>query len=283
MSLGIAGWVALGAGAFLAFLWLMQERMTFHPSRLVETTPAAFGLLHDEVRIHAPDGPLITGWWVPGPPGSPAILFLHGNAGNVSHRLFQLRQLHEAGLGVLLIDYRGYGESTGSPTEAGLKRDARASWDHLTGRLGQSASRTILYGESIGTAPALSLARDLAASGAPAAGIVLEGAFTSALDVARRAFPFLPLSWVLRLEMDNLGAIRQVRLPVLFIHGSRDEIVPLRMGRALYEASASREKEFLEVPGAMHNTVWSTSPDAVREKVRAFALAVAVARNQTGS
>ncbi len=273
VALGFAGWLALGGGALLLLLWAMQERMTFHPSPIIEATPATFRLTHEDVRIQAPDGPVLAGWWVPGQGSSPVILFLHGNAGNVSHRLFQVRQLHEAGLGLLLLDYRGYGESTGTPTEAGLRIDARAAWDHLTGRLGVPPGRVLLYGESIGSTPALGLALELQGGGAAPAGIILEGAFTSALDMARRAFPFLPMSWILRLKMDNLEAVRRVKLPILFLHGTKDEIVPFTMGRSLYEASASPSKDFFEIPGAMHNSVWTTARDAVRERVRDFALA----------
>ncbi len=273
MALGLAGWLVLGGGALLLLLWSMQERMTFHPSPVIEATPAAFRLTHEDVRIQAPDGPVLAGWWVPGPPSSPVILYLHGNAGNISHRLFQVRQIHEAGLGLLLVDYRGYGESTGTPTEAGLRSDARAAWDYLTGSLGVPPHRVLIYGESIGSVPALGLALELQGGGPAPAGIILEGAFTSALDMARRAFPFLPMRWILRMKMDNLGAVRHATLPILFIHGTKDEIVPFTMGRSLYEASASPSKEFFEVPGAMHNTVWMTDHDGVRERIRDFALA----------
>lgn len=276
MTGGVLSVVVLGGLALLLLLSVMQERLAFHPSRTVEFTPKSFGLEYADSRIRTADGVRLAGWWVPGSPEASAVLFLHGNAGNIGHRLDQIRGLHEAGLSVLIVDYRGYGQSTGRPSEAGLYRDAAAAWEYLTGTLGVPASRSIVYGESIGSAPALHLCGNPGPSGTPA-GVVVEGAFTSAADMAHRAFPFLPVRWILRLRMDNLSAVRSLRLPILFIHGTRDEIVPVRMGRTLYEASVSPRKEMLEIPGAMHNTVWMTARQEVARKVGAFARAVCVA------
>lgn len=269
--MGIVATIALGGGAILLLLALMQERLAFHPSTVVEYTPAALGLEFQERRMETADGVVVTGWWVPAAPGSPSVLFLHGNAGNISHRLYHLRHLHEAGLAVHIVDYRGYGRSPGRPTEEGIFLDARAAWEDLTGALDRAPETVIFYGESIGSAPALRLALELGAGRGAPAGLVLEGAFTSALDMARRAFPFLPVGWVLRLKMDNLSAVRRLDRPILFIHGSRDEIVPLRMGRRLYEAASHPGKEFLEVPGATHNTVWLGDAGELAARIAAFA------------
>ncbi|HXI03637.1 MAG TPA: alpha/beta hydrolase [Candidatus Saccharimonadales bacterium] len=272
VTAGVLAVVVLGGLALLLLLSAMQERLAFHPSRIIEFTPEDLGLEHADCRIRTADGLRLAGWWVPGPPDAPAVLFLHGNAGNIGHRLEQIRGLHEAGLSVLIVDYRGYGQSTGRPTEGGLYRDAAAAWEYLTRSLGIPARRAIVYGESIGSAPALHLCGNSGPAGTPA-GVVVEGAFTSAPDMAHRALPFLPVRWILRLRMDNLSAVRSLRLPILFIHGTRDEIVPVRMGRALYEASVSPRKEMLEIPGAMHNTVWMTARQEVAGKVGAFARA----------
>jgi hypothetical protein len=270
VPIGIAASIAAGAGALLLFLFIMQERMAFHPSREIEATPASLGLPFREVRAATDDGGEISGWWLPAGEGAPSILFLHGNAGNISHRLGQIRELHEAGFAILIIDYRGYGRSPGTPSEARMALDARAGWDLLTGDLGVEGSSAILYGESIGSAPALRLALALQEGDGPA-GLVLEGAFTSALEMARRAFPFLPVRWILRLRMDNIGAVKALKLPALFIHGSRDEVVPLSMGRELAEASTHAGSRFVEVPGAMHNTLWLTAPSRLAAEITVFA------------
>jgi fermentation-respiration switch protein FrsA (DUF1100 family) len=284
----VAGSVALGGAVLLLILSLLQERIAFQPSPWIETTPASLGLSYEDCRLTASDGKTITGWWIPAPsppladsagsvPEPPAILFLHGNAGNISHRILHVSHFHRAGFSVLIIDYRGYGESAGSPTERGLQRDARAAWEHLVGQRGVPPGRVILYGESIGSAPALHLTQELAARGEEGPGaVIIEGAFTSAGEMAGRVFPFLPVRWVLRLRMDNLSAVKRIRTPLLSIHGSRDEIVPFRMGRAVHEASISQTKEFFEVDGAMHNTVWLVAGDEVRERIRAFAERVLV-------
>lgn len=282
VAAGLVLSIALAGGLLMGILALLQERMAFHPSRVVEYTPSALGLDYREVRITSADGEALTGWWLPAEPDAPCLLFLHGNAGNISHRLYQLRALRGAGLAVLIIDYRGYGASTGSPSEEGLLLDARAAWEDLTGELGVPPERIVLYGESIGSAPALGLASRLAGSGREPAGLVLEGAFTSALDMARRAFPFLPLRLILRLRMDNRAAIRSLRRPILFIHGTRDEIVPLAMGRELHREAADPRSRMVEVPGAMHNSVWMTDPDGLAEQVAAFAAGITGPRDAPG-
>ena len=279
MAFGLLGATALAGGGGLFALSFLEERFAFHPSRIVEMTPEAVGLKHEDVRLATADGESIAGWWIGAGEEAPTILFLHGNAGNISHRLHNLALIHRAGLSTLIVDYRGYGESSGAPSEAGLYEDARAAWRHLTEKRGLDPARIVLYGESIGSVPVLNLARELAAAGqkGPAA-LVLEGAFTSALDMGRRVFPFLPLKLVLKMKMENLEAIRETRIPTLFLHGAEDEIVPIRMARTLYEASPAPIKEFHEIPRAMHNTVWMTAGDEVEKHVREFVDRVIAAR-----
>lgn len=266
----LAAAAAIG-GATLSLL-LLEERIIFHPSRTIEMTPGAAGLPFEDLRLRSKDGETIAAWLIPA--GSPiaTVLFLHGNAGNISHRMLDLAGLSRAGFAVLILDYRGYGESSGSPSEKGIYIDGEAGWDELAVRRGIPPGRIVIYGESIGSAAALHLASDLArrrASIAPAA-IVLEGAFTSGLDMGRRVFPFLPLRWIVRTRLDNLGAIRDVTAPTIFLHGTDDEIVPLEMGRRLFEASPARFKVFHEVRGARHNTVWATAGVSLPETLRAF-------------
>lgn len=238
----------------------LQDRLIFFPEVVLDSTPAALGLPFEEVSLTTADGETIAAWFVaPKPPPAGTVLFLHGNAGNRSHRLHAIDGFVREGFSILLIDYRGYGGSSGDPSAAGLTLDAEAAWKHLTQDRGISIDRIVLYGESIGSVPALRLARRLwkEEKTGPAA-LVLEGAFTTALEMGRKAFPFLPVSWLLSDPMDNLEAIGDVALPTLFIHGTRDEVVPFAMGRRLHEASPARMKEFRSIEGAGHNDVWLT-------------------------
>lgn len=240
----------------------LQDRLIFFPQVGLDATPAALGLPFEEVSLTTADGETIAAWFVAASrPGSSAgtVLFLHGNAGNRSHRLHAIDGFVRQGFSILLLDYRGYGGSSGDPTGAGLTLDAETALSHLAGERGIAVETLVFYGESIGSVPALRLVRRLwrEEKREPAA-LVLEGAFTTALEMGRKAFPFLPVSWLLSDPMDNLEAIRDVAAPTLFIHGTQDEVVPFTMGRRLHDASPARMKEFRAIEGAGHNDVWLT-------------------------
>lgn len=271
-ALGIA---LLAAAGGLALLYFLEDSFIYHPIRDLDRDPSFLGLPFESVSLQTSDGETIGAWLVPADPAVATVLFLHGNAGNRSHRIESLAAIRRAGFTTLMIDYRGYGESSGRPSEAGLLADARAAWEHLTGERGVPAGEIVLYGESLGSAPALALAAELARAGRPGPGaIVLEGAFTSALAMGRRIFPFLPLSWIMKTRFDNLGTIRDVESPTLFLHAGSDEIVPIGMGRALHDASPARMKEFVTVPGAGHNTLWFTPGSDPPARLRAFLVRV---------
>jgi len=223
------------------------------------------------VFLETEDGVRIHGFWLPAQDdagtvdenASRAILFLHGNAGNASHRLPNAALLARLGAGVLLLDYRGYGRSEGDPTETGVYADARAGLDHLTGARGLPASRVVLFGRSLGGAVAVELAQ-----GRPLAGVILESAFTSVADMARRMLGF-GLGPLTRGRFDSLARIGELRAPLLFFHGDRDEIVPHALGRALYEA-APEPKTFSTIRGAGHNDTVQVGRAPYFEKIRAF-------------
>jgi fermentation-respiration switch protein FrsA (DUF1100 family) len=271
MATGVVSLLAVAGFGALLGLTFLEEKFAFHPSKVIEMTPEAVGLEFEDVRIISSDGEQITGWWIPASSPGPALLFLHGNAGNISHRLHALALLQKAGLSVLIIDYRGYGQSSGAPSEEGIYLDAASAWRHLVGKRELTASKIVVYGESIGSAPALNLVRELESRGKqPPGALILEGAFTSALEMGRRIFPFLPLKLILKMKMDNLDAIRHVTTPTLLLHAGEDEIVPIEMGKALHQASAATEKEFRAVPEARHNTVWMVRGDEVQQIIRQF-------------
>jgi hypothetical protein len=171
----------------------------------------------------------------------------HGNAGNISHRLDRAALMQKRlGVDVLLFDYRGFGRSEGSPSEEGTYRDALAAYCYLTDERGVDPARLFLLGESLGAAVALDLALRV-----PAAALVLEAPFTSIAAMARVVYPFLPTRWV-RTRYDNRSKIPRLRLPLLIVHGTRDDTVPFAHGEELFEA-APEPKSFLAVEGGAHS------------------------------
>ena len=210
-------------------------------------------LTSDGVRLHA--------WLVRAPQASIVTLYLHGNAGNLTHRVLPIREITAAGSSVLMLDYRGYGKSGGSPSEHGLYADADAAYLYLLDH-GYSAQHIILQGESLGTAVAVDLA-----SRKECAGVVLEAALTSGGDVANTVLPVIgPL--VFR-GFDSKSKIANIRAPLLFFHGDRDEIIPLKLGRSLFEV-ATEAKWFVEVPRAGHNDLVETAELTYRERLHEF-------------
>jgi fermentation-respiration switch protein FrsA (DUF1100 family) len=246
---------ALAAGAALLALALatpvmlenLLDRILFQPSPGVDLRPESLGIDAQELRLHSEDGVRLHAYYLPGTPaGERALLFLHGNAGNASHRLPNAAALAHLGTDVLLLDYRGYGLSEGRPSRAGVIADARAALAHLTGSRGFARERIVVFGRSLGGAVAV------ASVGAdPLGGLILESTFTSLGDMARSvAGPLGPL--FAGSNLDSLATIARVRAPLLFFHGDRDAIVPFELGRRLYEA-APAPKVFEAIRGAGHN------------------------------
>ena len=235
----------------VGILFMAASRAPYYPLKY----PSGFWGLQSElgakdVWLLTSDGVRLHAWWVMAPQASLVTLYLHGNAGNVTHRFLQIREITAAGSSVLMLDYRGYGKSGGSPSEHGLYADADAAYLYLLDH-GYSARHIVLQGESLGTAVAVDLA-----SRKECAGVVLEAAFTSGRDVANTVLPVIgPL---LFRGFDSKSKIAKIRAPLLFFHGDRDEIIPLKLGRSLFEA-APEPKWFIEVPGAGHNDLVETA------------------------
>lgn len=244
----------LGYLAMLLLLFLLQERLLFLPdvpSRTLETHPAEHSMPFEEVRLVAEDGERLHGWWIPAPevperPPPKTVLLFHGNAGNISHRIDTLKIWHQMGWNAFIFDYRGYGLSTGRPSEAGTHRDARAAWRYLTDERGVPPGKIVLFGRSLGGAVAARLATEVE----PMA-LILESTFTSVPDLGADIYRWLPVRLLSRINYPTVDALRQVRAPVLVIHSPTDEIIPVRHGRALYEA-ANPPKQFRELVGG-HN------------------------------
>jgi uncharacterized protein len=261
--------VATFAAVYLAlvlFVYATQSRLVYFPEmpgRQLTASPADIGLAFEDVRIRTNDAIELHGWFVPAGAGAATVLFLHGNAGNISHRLDWLKILNGLGLAVLLLDYRGYGQSTGSPSEAGTYEDARAAWSYLTGVRNIAPRRVIIFGESLGGAVAAHLAQNVSPGG-----LITTSAFTSAPDLARHFYWYLPVRLIARIQYRTADYVARVRAPVLIIHSREDEIVPFAHGQALY-ARAAEPKEFVEIHGD-HNAGFLMSEAQLTAALRRF-------------
>lgn len=246
-------------------LWSVQRRMLFQPDRR-DPSPVAAGV--PEMRIVSfttEDGILLRAWYAPAPQGHFTLLYCHGNGGNLGDRGGRARWLLDAGFGLLLLEYRGYGGNPGQPTEAGLARDAQAAMDFLN-KTGTSEKGTVLYGESLGTAVAVRLAAERAKTGSPVAAVVLEAPFSSVTDIAASRYPWVPVRWLLKDPFDARARIADIDAPVMIIHGEDDDVVPVRFGRTLFQ-SARNPKEAYWIPGAAHDNL---SSFGLRQHVEAF-------------
>lgn len=241
----------------------LVDRLIFQPTLGVDVEPAALGIVAEELQLRAEDGVRLHAFRLPAPGATRALLFLHGNAGNASHRLPNAAELAALGAEVLLLEYRGYGRSEGSPSEPGVYADARAGLAHLVHARGFPEPRIVLFGRSLGGAVAVDLAADRAL-----AGVILESTFSSAADVARTiAGP--PAAWLARGRFASEAKIERVRSPLLFFHGDRDRIVPLALGQRLF-ARAPAPKAFETIRGAGHNDTTVVGGRAYFERIHRF-------------
>jgi uncharacterized protein len=226
---------------------VMENSLIYFPSVYPDGFWNPPGLNFEDAWFEAPDGTKLHGWYVPHEKPRAVVLFAHGNAGNLSHRYELLESLHELGVSVMIFDYRGYGRSEGSPSEAGILADARAARRWLAERAGVKESDIVLMGESLGGGVMVDLA---ATDGARA--LVLENTFTSLPDVAAYHYPWLPVKLLMRTRLNSADKIARYHGPLLQAHGDADTIIPFEIGRRLFEA-AGEPKEFVVIPGGDHN------------------------------
>lgn len=255
---GIPGLVLLVVGLYAALvvvLYLLQGRLIYlpsMPSRELMATPARLGLPYEDLSLIAEDGVRLHAWYVPVPGPRGVILFAHGNAGNISHRLDSIDLFHRLGFDVLIFDYRGYGASAGRPSERGTYLDIAAAWQELTERRGVPGRRIVLFGRSLGGA----VAAWLAAREQPA-GLILESTFTSLPDLASEIYPFLPTRPLLRHRYPTVQHLAKVSAPVLVIHSKDDEVVPWSHGQRLATTVGA---ELLQLQGG-HNDAFLRSAE----------------------
>jgi fermentation-respiration switch protein FrsA (DUF1100 family) len=242
--------VAMAAALYvglLALLRLYESRLIYFPGqqRALIPPPAWLHLPVQRVEIPTDDGVMLVGWAIAADSSAPWLLICHGNAGNLSEfdRPVHYAGLHRLGLNLLAFDYRGYGESGGVPSEEGLYRDAQAAYHYLRETMGVAADRIIVFGHSLGSAVAVDLVGRV-----PVAGLILDGALTSAIDRGQELYPYIPVRWIATSRFSSIDKIAKVSVPKLFLHAADDEVIPLAHGRRLFDA-APPPKRFVELQG----------------------------------
>lgn len=255
---------------------IIDRQMIYFPDRELIATPADVGLEYEDVDLTASDGTKLHGWHVPGD-GRITLLWFHGNAGNISHRVDNIMLLNRTlGVNIMIIDYRGYGRSEGSPSEKGLYTDAEAAIEFLVSeRNVDPENELVLFGRSLGAAVAVEMAVRHRARA-----LILESGFTSVKDMAHRAYPFLPMGLLINMveaRYDTISKIRNVDYPVMVLHGDQDEIVPFELGLELFEA-ASNPKTFYRIQGAGHNDTYHVGGQPYFEALRRFMFGLDVGR-----
>ena len=235
----------LGYGGLLAAMYVWQRSLMYFPDT-TRRAPASVGVPQaEEIELKSSDGERLIAWHVPAPADKPVILYFQGNGGGLDLRAHRFAKLAASGLGLLALNYRGYGGSTGRPSEDGLHRDAAAAYEFASSRYG--AGRVVLWGESLGTGVAVALA-----ASRPVARVLLESPFTSTADVAASIYWFVPVRLLMHDQFRSDQRIANVRAPVLVLHGVRDSVVPIDFGKRLYERIRS-PKQFISRAAAEHN------------------------------
>lgn len=232
--------------AVAALLYVFQPRFVYFPSRDLDVSPEDIGLEYESVHFTTTDDIRLHGWYVPAADSAATVLFFHGNAGNISHRLDTIRILNQIGLTVFIIDYRGYGLSAGVPSEKGTYKDAESAWRFLTQTRGAPSEQIIVFGRSLGGAIATWLAAEYHPKG-----LIVESSFTSVSALAKKYYPYLPASVLVRIRYPTIDRIGKVNCPVFVIHSPEDDIVPYPHGQRLFQA-AKEPKQFLRITGG-HN------------------------------
>ena len=242
---------------------MIEDSFIFYPEAGFLYTPGDLGMPYEDIYFPTSDNFKLHGWLVHGTKNI-TLLWFHGNAGNISHRVENLLLLQRhLDINIFLFDYRGYGRSQGKPSEKGTYLDSEAAYSYLLSRGDVQRDKIIAFGQSLGSAVATYLA-----SREHFLGVILESAFTNVKDMARRVVPLIP-GFVLRVKFDSLSRIRSIKAPILFIHGDADDIVPIELGRRLYR-EASEPKKFYAIPGAGHNDTYVVGGERYFETLKYF-------------
>ncbi|MFC1534070.1 alpha/beta hydrolase [Thermodesulfobacteriota bacterium] len=242
----------------------IENFFIFFPQSSYDFTPEGLHLDYKDVHFNSVDGVKLHGWFFPLNREYPVVLFCHGNAGNISHRLDNIRLILERKIQVFIFDYRGYGKSAGSPSEKGIYMDGQAAYDYLVNKEHIAPENIVLFGRSLGAAVAIDMAlqNDVRS-------VIIESGFVSTKDMAKSMFLFNIISFILPPNYNNLEKIAHIRVPKLIIHGEDDEIVPFRMGKSLFHAS-KEPKYFFPLKGAGHNDTYIVGGEKYFQIITSF-------------
>lgn len=245
-----------------------QRTRTFRPERFPSeiSDPKSLGLPADDLWFETRDGIHLHGWWMPQDSALGTVLFCHGHSGSLGHRIEQLRQMLRLPVNLLAFDYRGYGRSGGRPTEQGLFRDVRAAYDNLRSRLGETADRIVLFGQSLGGAVAID-----GALHRPVAGLVVQSSFVDMKTMARVKFPRFPVHWIASDHFRSGEKVARIAAPKLFIHGTGDTMIPYSQSEVLFERAAA-PKQLLPVIGADHHDIHERGGESYFRRLSSFLL-----------
>jgi fermentation-respiration switch protein FrsA (DUF1100 family) len=238
----ITVWVSL-----CLLIYFFQDKLIYFPHKKIEVTPAAISLQHEDITLVTNDSVQLNAWWIPHPDSRATLLFFHGNAGNISHRLNSIDIFHQLGLSVFIIDYRGYGKSTGTPSEQGTYIDAETAWNYLVKEKNIPPENIIIFGRSLGGAVAAALAEKHSSLA-----LIVESSFASITDIGKHYYPYLPTRLLARIKYSTISRMPNIKAPVLIIHSTEDDIIPYKNGKLLYEA-AKEPKSFLQINGDHNN------------------------------
>jgi alpha-beta hydrolase superfamily lysophospholipase len=232
----------LAYGLVVAAMYMRQDSLYYPAPRAILRDPAAYGLAYQEVQLQSDREQLYT-WFIPAD-GPKVVLFFHGNGSTLDCSLPLAEFYHQHGYSVFVAEYRGYGKSTGAPSEQGLYQDAQAAWDYLRQQRGYAESQILLHGESLGGAVAIWLAAQY-----PVAGLVTEGTFTRFTDVSAPLFPWLPVRLLSKSHFPSIERISQVNAPFLLMHSTEDRLIPYSHGQTLFAAASASSKQFVTLRG----------------------------------
>lgn len=246
----------------ILFIFLEQKSL-YHPCKEILETPKNIGIVFEDINFKTADGQLLNGWFIPGKNSEVTIIYCHGNAGNISHRLHKVKFFYEMGVNFFIFDYRGYGKSTGKPTEKSLYKDAQAAYDYLVSRSDVDRNKIVVYGKSLGGPVAADLCVNRQASA-----LILEGSFASVALRAQQLYPFLPMKLLVTQKYDTMNKVKNILIPKLIAHGRQDEVIGFHHGELLFNA-ATEPKKFLRFEGGHNDDVYVTTV-AFREELKRF-------------
>jgi uncharacterized protein len=243
----------------------MEDQFIFHPSATIEHTPLQVGLDFEDVFFATRDGLRLNGWFVPHRQARSTLVWFHGNAGNIGHRVENIKLLHDrVKVNIFIFDYRGYGRSEGSVSEEGTYLDGEAALDFVQKRFGTEHKKIILFGRSLGAAVAAEMANRFESQG-----LILETPFVSIPEMARVLLPFLPIRPLLRTRYDVRKTIQKIKTPLLVLHGDRDEVIPFAQGKMVFDA-APEPKKFFTIAGARHNDTYLIGGELYFQQLQTF-------------